>query len=287
MAPKATTKWDEETYRALCLAFFVNTQFTVAQQAAIEQAMKSGGLPTTWEAIRSTTISCTMAPSGNKKWDDATNAHLFMTIFEVLDYPTFTAEHKEAIVAKMKEKFDDDKLSWNGIRTFVATSYPSNSPYQDTIMSTTTPAGRTIWTDKARSDLLQAIIEVAPPSSDEWTRIIQVLRQQGYTYNHNAALQHLQKLKRKDGPGNGNGNGAGTSSAQATPQKRSKAGKATSTTTTPKSGGRGRKRKAEPEFDDSDLDDKVDTKKPKIDTEAAVNVKDEVVGDDGADDGHV
>ncbi|KAI0541367.1 hypothetical protein GGR58DRAFT_519478 [Xylaria digitata] len=60
-------------------------------------------------------------------------------------------------------------------------------------------AGRTLWNDKTRSDLLQAIIDVAPPNSKEWETIIAQLHAKGYTYGFNAALQHLQKLKKKDG----------------------------------------------------------------------------------------
>ncbi|KAI0161362.1 hypothetical protein GGR57DRAFT_454477 [Xylariaceae sp. FL1272] len=150
--------------------------------------------------------------------------------------------------------------------------------------ATTTAAGRTIWNDKTRSDLLQAIVEIAPPSSEEWTRILQLLRQQGYSYNQNAALQHLQKLKRKDG--NAAGNGSGTNSAQATPQKGRKNGKKTSAVSTPKSG-RGGKRKAEDVLDDDDEDVKTDAKKPKTDIEAAGHVKQEVVGDHDVDDDYV
>ncbi|KAI1311093.1 hypothetical protein F5Y03DRAFT_321166 [Xylaria venustula] len=64
----------------------------------------------------------------------------------------------------------------------------------------TNAAGRTIWNDKTRSDLLQAIIDVAPPNATEWSDIIARLHAQGYTYNCSAALQHLQKLKKKEGP---------------------------------------------------------------------------------------
>lgn len=49
-------------------------------------------------------------------------------------------------------------------------------------------AGRTIWNDKTRSDLLLAIIDVAPPTAQEWETISVNLRAKGYNYNPGAAL---------------------------------------------------------------------------------------------------
>jgi hypothetical protein len=51
----------------------------------------------------------------------------------------------------------------------------------------TTSTGRTIWDDKTRSDLLLAIVAIAPPSTENWERIIAHLRTMGYSYNANAA----------------------------------------------------------------------------------------------------
>ncbi|KAI1734940.1 hypothetical protein F4680DRAFT_436952 [Xylaria scruposa] len=59
-------------------------------------------------------------------------------------------------------------------------------------------AGRTIWNDKTRSDLLQAVFEVCPPAQ-HWEAISAKLHEKGYTYGYSAALQHLQKLKKKEG----------------------------------------------------------------------------------------
>jgi hypothetical protein len=53
---------------------------------------------------------------------------------------------------------------------------------------TTNAARRTVWNDKARSDLLLAIMDVAPPSNESWDAIIERLQAKGYTYNHTAAL---------------------------------------------------------------------------------------------------
>lgn len=52
----------------------------------------------------------------------------------------------------------------------------------------TKAAGRTIWNDKTRSDLLQAIIDVTPPSAQQWEAISVKLREKGYTYGYSAMM---------------------------------------------------------------------------------------------------
>jgi len=52
----------------------------------------------------------------------------------------------------------------------------------------TDAAGRTVWDDKARSDLLMEVIDVAAPSSQEWEDILGRLRVKGYNYTSSAAL---------------------------------------------------------------------------------------------------
>ena len=49
-------------------------------------------------------------------------------------------------------------------------------------------AGRTIWTDKTRSDLLQAVLAEVTPSPEAWEKIQGRLAQQGYHYTPTAAL---------------------------------------------------------------------------------------------------
>ncbi|TGJ88052.1 hypothetical protein E0Z10_g721 [Xylaria hypoxylon] len=122
-------------------------------------------------------------------------------------------------------------------------------------------AGRTVWNDKTRSDLLQAIIDVAPPNTKEWDAIAVQLRAKGYTYNYSAALQHLQKLKKKEGT-------EGTSEP-GTPKK---AGEATAAKGK-KSTGPGNKRKRSnahklAEDEDEDEDDKKVMKKIKPEVDA-------------------
>ncbi|KAI8634092.1 hypothetical protein F5Y19DRAFT_411930 [Xylariaceae sp. FL1651] len=114
----------------------------------------------------------------------------------------------------------------------------------------TTPSGKTIWNDKCRSDLLCAVIDIAPPSTNEWNAIINQLKGKGYSYTYTAALQHLQKLKRKEGPG------TAPASTPATPQKPSKGAVATHNKR-----GTATKRQ-EPMEDLDDDDDEEENKRP-------------------------
>ncbi|KAI6360131.1 hypothetical protein MCOR25_006838 [Pyricularia grisea] len=133
----------------------------------------------------------------------------------------------------------------------------------------TNSAGRTIWDDRARSVLLQAVMDVAPPSADQWESILEKVQESGYIYTQKAALQHLQKLKKKDP----NGPGAATPS---TPKGKkttaSAAGSATKSTSK-------RGRQSSKVFTDMDNDEDDDfnngssAKKPKTEQKAETDSK--------------
>ncbi|WYZ37253.1 hypothetical protein EsH8_II_000759 [Colletotrichum jinshuiense] len=61
-----------------------------------------------------------------------------------------------------------------------------------------TMAPVTLWNDKARSDLLVALLLVVKPSKEEWDQALVTVRAKGYSYNATAAMQHIQKLQRKE-----------------------------------------------------------------------------------------
>ncbi|KAK7755694.1 hypothetical protein SLS62_002305 [Diatrype stigma] len=130
-----------------------------------------------------------------------------------------------------------------------------------------TANGRTIWNDKVRSDLLQAVLGVVTPTDEQWTQIQPVLAQMGYNYTLNAALQHLQKLKRSQGNG-----GGGSAPATPTPKRarapasgRSSAKKGS--TTKKDTGSKGYPIDLEGDEDDSDYDDHT-AKKRRVKAEA-------------------
>ncbi|KAI0202580.1 hypothetical protein F4808DRAFT_458752 [Astrocystis sublimbata] len=136
-------------------------------------------------------------------------------------------------------------------------------------MATINAAGRTVWNDKARSDLLQAIVDVCPPSQQQWETIIKKLQAKGYTYNHTAALQHLQKLKKKEGPADKDG-----AEGPATPKKATKATTATPGSRKPRATpGTGRRGKRSLAVDEDEADDKQPMKKLKFEPEVPRTVQ--------------
>lgn len=46
----------------------------------------------------------------------------------------------------------------------------------------------TVWDDKARSDLLMALLTVKSPSKEEWDKAMPLLREKGYNYTPSAAM---------------------------------------------------------------------------------------------------
>ncbi|KAI0555731.1 HET-domain-containing protein [Xylaria curta] len=135
-------------------------------------------------------------------------------------------------------------------------------------------AGRTVWNDKTRSDLLQAMFEVCPPAR-HWEAISAKLREKGYTYGYSAALQHLQKLKRKEGDKKDEKN---DEAGQATPKKPKQARQPK----IPKTPGRGKntgilhtpgtpsqnKRKIDVDVDEDEHEDDFKPKKLKLEKQA-------------------
>ncbi|KAJ0167364.1 hypothetical protein CTA2_3043 [Colletotrichum tanaceti] len=83
----------------------------------------------------------------------------------------------------------------------------------------------TTWDDKARSDLLVALLTVTKPSKEDWDLALAVVHSKGYTYNANAVMQHIQKLQRKEQTAGDSGEASSTPVKKAakkatTPRKR-------------------------------------------------------------------
>ncbi|KAM7183460.1 hypothetical protein V8F33_013570 [Rhypophila sp. PSN 637] len=57
----------------------------------------------------------------------------------------------------------------------------------------------TNWDHDAHLALLQAVMAKAPPTQSEWDQILEEVGRKGYVYTSGAAMQHLQKLRRKEG----------------------------------------------------------------------------------------
>ncbi|KAI8634091.1 hypothetical protein F5Y19DRAFT_487612 [Xylariaceae sp. FL1651] len=121
--------WTADAHEALAGALFrVHGPLKRPEQEAVVQAMKDSGFETTWEGISrsllfgilsssiillSSTTTTNKMPSLGKKWDDTMNAHLFMSIYGILNL-SFTDENKADIVNAMNALGYD--VNWNGIR---------------------------------------------------------------------------------------------------------------------------------------------------------------------------
>ncbi|EFQ30035.1 uncharacterized protein GLRG_05179 [Colletotrichum graminicola M1.001] len=86
-------------------------------------------------------------------------------------------------------------------------------------------APATVWDDKARSDLLVAFLTVTKPSKEDWDRALAAVHEKGYTYTASAAIQHIQKLQRKEQTPGDSGEASATPTKKvakkaATPRKR-------------------------------------------------------------------
>ncbi|KAI1196518.1 hypothetical protein F5X97DRAFT_344444 [Nemania serpens] len=168
------------------------------------------------------------------KWDSKVHEDILVAISDVLQLSRTDWEHIMRALHDMGYIFTEGALKMS-----------------------TNAAGRTVWNDKARSDLLLSIYDIAPPTTQEWDAIIAQLQAKGYTYNASAAVQHLQKLKRKEG-----GDAASTPSTPTKPK-----GGTPKTKKTPASG---RKRKnQEVHTAEQDDDEEPDVKKPKIEKQLA------------------
>ncbi|KAI1170565.1 hypothetical protein F4777DRAFT_583760 [Nemania sp. FL0916] len=107
------------------------------------------------------------------------------------------------------------------------------------------PSGRTLtkWDAKVHEDILVALSNTLELSGVQWDSVINTLHQDGYTFTKSALMQHLQKLKKKDGD-----SAPTTPKSDKTPRKKN---------ATPASG---RKRSAANALEEDDEDEKKKVK---------------------------
>ncbi|ROT43550.1 hypothetical protein SODALDRAFT_319975 [Sodiomyces alkalinus F11] len=105
-------------------------------------------------------------------------------------------------------------------------------------------ANTTVWDDKARSDLLIAVLNTVKPTKQQWDEIVAKVEAKGYHYTPNAVQQHLNKLQKKMA------NGGSEQSTPTTPAKKPRGGKGS----TPAS-----KRKAALKAEDGDDSSEMET----------------------------
>ncbi|KAL2147883.1 hypothetical protein VTI28DRAFT_3361 [Corynascus sepedonium] len=111
----------------------------------------------------------------------------------------------------------------------------------------------TVWDHDAHLALLQAFMAEAPPQPAQWDAILERVAKKGYFYTASAAIQHLQKLRRKDEKITSSGGSGDGPSTPKTPGGRKKNGPGGSVKKEP---GSGTKRKPVAFIDDDSEDSK-------------------------------
>ncbi|TRX90510.1 hypothetical protein FHL15_008679 [Xylaria flabelliformis] len=235
--PRVTTKWDPNVHEDILVAINDVLKLTREDWARVIQALHAMGHSFTESAL-------------NADLGGDPSPPLYYT-------PNLFSSH---FLLDLQPGFCSDNFS---IPTYTVDIVPSHLhySYQDSAM-TTNAGGQTIWSDKTRSDLLQAIFDVCPPSK-HWEAISVQLREKGYTYSYSAALQHLQKLKKKEGDKKNEKN----EDEQATPKKaKAAAGRAKKTGGIPGTPSQKKRNRMNADMDEDE--DEVKVKKLKFEPQA-------------------
>ncbi|KAM7209537.1 hypothetical protein V8F20_000275 [Naviculisporaceae sp. PSN 640] len=210
-------------------------------------------------------VSSCLTMSGGRviqKWTAEVHEAILM---ELLEYDIPNSNWK-AIVERLNKKGFTFTLSAllfissSSLQNPFFLSLPSTTllqrernPYQTSNLHLQSPSkmAPTNWDHEAHLALLQAVMARAPPTQAEWDQILEDVGKKGYVYTSGAAMQHLQKLRRKEG------------TAAAANGGNDKAAPAKKPTKPPKNPGGKRPRKAAPKEEDDDDFDESPTKKVK------------------------
>ncbi|KDN62147.1 hypothetical protein CSUB01_00852 [Colletotrichum sublineola] len=189
------SKWNNPAFlHSLMLALYDQLKGSLSKEVkdAVEQKMHRDGFEDiTWDAIRifppSSLISfhssstCTPKMSrATMKWTYEVDQQILVAMVKTM---TPTAEQYSAII---------QELHTYGYNCTVS----ALNTHTNIIQYTMGPV--TVWDDKARSDLLVALLTVMKPSKEDWDRALAAVHDKGYTYTASAATQHIQKLQRKE-----------------------------------------------------------------------------------------
>ncbi|KAK3953901.1 hypothetical protein QBC32DRAFT_396760 [Pseudoneurospora amorphoporcata] len=192
-------------------------------------------------------------------------------------------EHR-GIFSRFRELEGTRSTPTAGLEPALSLDHPSLSTIPTISNSANMSAQRSLtrWDQKTHEDIMLAMFEHFRPTASDMKDIVGLLSPKGHTFTDSALLQHLQKLRRKEGSSAAAGSDSGATS---TPSKRKRAAPGSGVKKTPGTG-RGKKAAAKtaPLVIDSDGDDDVkESPEKKLKTEAADSkVKEEY--DDGLDD---
>ncbi|KAK1596205.1 uncharacterized protein LY79DRAFT_701684 [Colletotrichum navitas] len=158
------------------------------------------------------------------KWTPEDDQQILVAMVKTL---TPSAEQYSAIIQELHTYGYNYTVSAlkSGYHTFCYNLYAYSPTSSALIQTSFAMAPVTVWDDKARSDLLVALLTVTKPSKEDWDRALAAVHEKGYTYTASAAMQHIQKLQRKEQTPGDSGEASATPTKKgakkaATPRKR-------------------------------------------------------------------
>lgn len=183
--PKYTC-WNDDVHRDIMMAMYEALQPDKAQFAEIMTKLRQMGHKFSVDALKYAFLSCgpfflfshiqvSLAMSWPLQQPTLVNNYL----------TSFTSSPRTPSVYIPLFKRQTSPLYYLLILLFFLLYH--GLPTYRNIMATD-GAGRTVWNDKTRSDLLLAIHSVWSPTSEQWDAISVELRAKGYTYNYSAAV---------------------------------------------------------------------------------------------------
>ncbi|KAH8843771.1 hypothetical protein MCOR21_003607 [Pyricularia oryzae] len=191
-------KWDDGAVAMLCgtiVAILGTDGITQEQKDAIVERMNSAGYDVAWNGI---SIHFYKMP----RFEDI-KGDLFEAIWRATA-PTFGPEQQSAVITHLKAK--GIEMTWDAVRApglhedlvavLLKQDLVSTENWKAVLAGMheaqyqfTWRGFETIWDDRARSVLLQAVMDVAPPSADQWESIMEKVQESGYSYTPKAAFR--------------------------------------------------------------------------------------------------
>ncbi|KAI6256298.1 hypothetical protein MCOR19_007241 [Pyricularia oryzae] len=198
-------KWDDGAVAMLCgtiVAILGTDGITQEQKDAIVERMNSAGYDVAWNGISDFYFTKKSIHFYKMPRFEDIKGDLFEAIWRATA-PTFGPEQQSAVITHLKAK--GIEMTWDAVRApglhedlvavLLKQDLVSTENWKAVLAGMheaqyqfTWRGFETIWDDRARSVLLQAVMDVAPPSADQWESIMEKVQESGYSYTPKAAF---------------------------------------------------------------------------------------------------
>ncbi|TLD04911.1 uncharacterized protein PgNI_09726 [Pyricularia grisea] len=177
--------------------------FGPEQQTAVIAQLKAKGIEMTWDAVRAPglhedliTVLLKQDIVSTENWKAVLagmHEAQYQFTWRGFDHacyffpPSFSLVSLSLVFILYHPLLLSPSLNFISNLTIILYQHQNITSNQTSAMATNS-AGRTIWDDRARSVLLQAVMDVAPPSADQWESILEKVQESGYIYTQKAAF---------------------------------------------------------------------------------------------------